>query len=51
MGSGAFTSSQSVKADDTEVEANEEMMGSGGGGGEGRARWGSRGRFVVVEKA
>lgn len=32
MGSGALTSSQSVKADDTEVEANEQMMGSGGGG-------------------
>lgn len=44
MGSGALTSSRSVKADDTEVEvANEQMMGSGGGGG-GGDRWGSCGR-------
>lgn len=35
MGCGALTSSESVKADDTEVGANEQMMGSGGGGGSG----------------
>lgn len=62
MGSGALTSSQSVKADDTEVEANEQMMGSGGSGG-GRDGWegdgggwgegpGGKGwgRIVLVEK-
>lgn len=45
MGCGGLTSSQSVKADDTEGEANEQMMGSGGRGGGG---YGGRGEVGGV---